>query len=99
MGELVMIVAYVRRARRTLVGVALKEIDVSGWTESEVLGHGRAAAGHGVEHVRIEIVVAAERVDLVSETIASTARAGAEGDGMIVVMPVSKVMHVAGPTP
>jgi len=99
MDELVMVVAYVRRTRRALVGVALRQIDVSGWTESDVLGHGQAAAGHGVEHVRIEIVVPAERADLVSQTIAGTVRAGAEGDGLIVVMPVSHVLHIANTSP
>ncbi len=94
MDSMVMIVAYVRRARRTQVGQALREIVQSGWSESEVIGHGQAAAGHGVEHVRFEVLLPASQEQLCRQAIASAATTGTDGDGIIVTLPVASVESV-----
>lgn len=87
MNEMVMLVAYVRRARRVMVGQALRQLE-SGWSESEVVGHGHAAAGHGVDHVRFEVIVPAARADSCSDAIGRAADTGTDGDGFIVALPV-----------
>jgi nitrogen regulatory protein PII len=88
MTEMIMLVAYVRRARRVMVGQALRQLEQSGWSESEVVGHGYAAGGHGVDHVRFEVIVTAGRAEACTEAIARAADTGADGDGLVVSMPV-----------
>lgn len=88
MNDMVMIVAYVRRARRVQVGQALRELKQPGWSESDVVGHGNAAAGHGVEHVRFEVLVPRGQADACGRAISQAGGTGIEGDGLIVVMPV-----------
>ncbi len=84
---------------------ALLEIGVNGITVSEVKGHGRQQ-GHtelyrGAEYVvdflpkvKIEIVVKAEDVQKVIDTIVEHARTGKIGDGKIFVSPVEKAIRI-----
>ena len=84
---------------------ALNEVGIKGMTISEVKGHGRQK-GHkeiyrGAEYVvdfipkiKIEIVVDAEMVDKVVETIRNAANTGKIGDGKIFVLPIEDVIRV-----
>jgi len=84
---------------------ALKAIGVDGMTVSEVRGHGRQK-GHkevyrGQEYqvdllpkVKIESVIAAERLAEVIHAITSAARTGAIGDGKIFVFDVADVVRI-----
>ncbi len=84
---------------------ALAEIGITGMTVSEVKGYGRQA-GHtelyrGAEYVvdfipkiKIEVVVNAQDVDRVVETIISSARTGKIGDGKIFVTDIEKVIRI-----
>ncbi|MEN8200055.1 MAG: P-II family nitrogen regulator [Thermodesulfobacteriota bacterium] len=84
---------------------ALTEIGIQGMTISEVKGYGRQK-GHteiyrGAEYVvdfipkiNIEIVVAADMVDQVVETIRNAANTGKIGDGKIFVIPVERIVRV-----
>ena len=84
---------------------ALNGIGITGMTISEVKGYGRQK-GHteiyrGAEYVvdfipkvKIEIVVAADLVDLVVDTIKEAAKTGKIGDGKIFVLPVERVVRV-----
>ncbi len=84
---------------------ALYEAGIKGMTISEVKGHGRQK-GHkeiyrGAEYVvdfipkiKIEIIVDAEIVDQVVETIRTAANTGKIGDGKIFVLPVEDVIRV-----
>ena len=84
---------------------ALTAIGVTGMTVTEVKGFGRQK-GHtelyrGAEYVvdflpkiRIETVVADERVDACIEAIVRGARTGKIGDGKIFVTPVERVVRV-----
>ena len=84
---------------------ALNEIGISGMTISEVKGYGRQK-GHrevyrGAEYnvdfnpkVKIELVVVADMVDKVVETIRESALSGKIGDGKIFVLPVEDVLRV-----
>jgi nitrogen regulatory protein P-II 1 len=84
---------------------ALSEAGVSGLTVTEVKGFGRQK-GHtelyrGAEYVvdflpkvKIELVVAADRVDRCIEAITGAARTGKIGDGKIFVSSVEQVIRI-----
>jgi nitrogen regulatory protein P-II 1 len=84
---------------------ALAEIGITGMTVSEVKGYGRQK-GHselyrGAEYVvdflpkvKMEMVVADEQVDAVSEAIINAARTGKIGDGKIFISDVNKIIRI-----
>ncbi len=84
---------------------ALSEIGISGLTVTEVKGFGRQK-GHtelyrGAEYVvdflpkvKIETVVADDRVEAAIEAISKTARTGKIGDGKIFVSPIEQVIRI-----
>jgi len=84
---------------------AMAEIGVQGMTVTEVKGFGRQK-GHteiyrGAEYVvdfipkvKVEIVVEAEMVDKVVETIVNTVKTGKIGDGKIFVLPVDTICRI-----
>lgn len=84
---------------------ALNGIGITGMTISEVKGYGRQK-GHteiyrGAEYIvdfipkmKIEIVVAADLVGQVVDTIRNAANTGKIGDGKIFVLPVERVVRV-----
>jgi len=84
---------------------ALNAIGVNGMTISEVKGFGRQK-GHteiyrGAEYVvdfipkvKVEIVVDADLVDKVIDTVISSTRTGKIGDGKIFVIPVEEAVRV-----
>ncbi|OGQ86207.1 MAG: transcriptional regulator [Deltaproteobacteria bacterium RIFOXYD12_FULL_56_24] len=84
---------------------AMADLGVQGMTITEVKGFGRQK-GHteiyrGAEYVvdfipkvKVEIVVAAEMVDKVVETIVKTVKTGKIGDGKIFVLPVDTICRI-----
>lgn len=84
---------------------ALNDIGIKGITVSEVKGFGRQK-GHtelyrGTEYVvdflpkiKLEIVVKADLVAKVVETIMNVAKTGRIGDGKIFVLPVDEVVRI-----
>ncbi|MHB8809498.1 MAG: P-II family nitrogen regulator [Desulfobulbaceae bacterium] len=84
---------------------ALNGIGIKGMTISEVKGYGRQK-GHteiyrGAEYVidflpklKIEIIVPADQVDQVIETMVAAAKTGKIGDGKIFVLPVERIVRV-----
>ncbi len=84
---------------------ALNGIGIKGMTISEVKGYGRQK-GHteiyrGAEYVvdflpkiKLEIIVDADQVDPVIETVIKAARTGKIGDGKIFVLPVEQIVRV-----
>jgi nitrogen regulatory protein PII len=84
---------------------ALNGIGVKGMTISEVKGYGRQK-GHteiyrGAEYVvdfipkiKIEIVVEADQVNQVVDTIRTAANSNTIGDGKIFVIPVERIVRV-----
>ena len=84
---------------------ALNGIGIKGMTISEVKGYGRQK-GHteiyrGAEYVvdflpkiKMEIIVGADQVDEVIETVVKAARTGKIGDGKIFVLPVEQIVRV-----
>ena len=84
---------------------ALSEVGITGLTVTEVKGFGRQK-GHtelyrGAEYVvdflpkiKIEIIVATERVEAAIEAIIKAAHTGKIGDGKIFVYPVEQVVRI-----
>lgn len=84
---------------------ALNGIGITGMTIVEVKGYGRQK-GHteiyrGAEYVvdfipkiKIEIVVPADQVDEVVDTVRTAANTGKIGDGKIFVLPIERVVRV-----
>ena len=84
---------------------AIKGIGIDGMTVTEVRGHGRQK-GHkevyrGMEYqvdllpkIKLEIVVAAARLDEVITTLIAAARTGKIGDGKIFVYDVAEAIRI-----
>lgn len=84
---------------------ALKAIGVDGMTITEVRGHGRQK-GHkevyrGQEYevdllpkVKVELVVASERLDEIVATLVTSARTGKIGDGKVFVYDVAEAIRI-----
>ena len=97
--------AVIKPFKHDEVREALSDVGISGMTVTEVKGFGRQK-GHtelyrGAEYVvdflpkvKLEIVVADDRVDAAIEAITKAARTGKIGDGKIFVMPVEQVVRI-----
>jgi len=97
--------AIIKPFKLEAVKEALTEIGITGMTVSEVKGYGRQK-GHkemyrGAEYnvdfnpkIKIELVLVAELVEKVVETIRNAANSGKIGDGKIFVIPVERVVRV-----
>ena len=84
---------------------ALKSIGIDGMTVTEVRGHGRQK-GHkevyrGQEYqvdllpkIKLELVVAASRLDEVLRTLTGAARTGKIGDGKIFIFDVAEAIRI-----
>jgi nitrogen regulatory protein P-II 1 len=97
--------AIIQTSKIDPVKDALHEIGVEGMTVLEARGHGRQK-GHtefyrGREYtvdlipkIKIELVVADERVEQVVQTIASAARTGKIGDGKIFLSKIDDAIRI-----
>ncbi len=100
-----LVTAVLKPHRLEEVTSALKDLDVSGLTISEVQGFGRQR-GHtevyrGSEYkvdyvpkVRIDVVCDGADADKVAEVIAASARTGKIGDGKIWITEVSRLVRI-----
>lgn len=100
-----LVTAIVKPFKLDDVKGALTDAGVAGMTVSEVQGFGRQA-GHtevyrGAEYqvdfipkVRIEVLVADDRVDTVVDAIVGAGRTGNIGDGKIWVAPLEQVVRI-----
>ena len=100
-----LIVAVIKPFKLDEVTDALRALDVSGMTISEVRGHGRQR-GHtevyrGAEYtvdyipkVRLEVIVDDPDAEKVANAIVQTARTGKIGDGKLWIMPVETVVRI-----
>jgi len=100
-----LVTAVLKPHRLEDVTSALKELDVSGMTISEVQGFGRQR-GHtevylGAEYevsfvpkVRVDVVCDAADADKVADVIAESARTGKIGDGKIWITEVSRLVRI-----
>jgi nitrogen regulatory protein P-II 1 len=100
-----LVTAIVKPFKLDEVREALAEVGVTGLTVTEVKGFGRQR-GHtelyrGAEYVvdflpkvKIEVVVADDRVEPAVDAIVAAARTGKIGDGKIFVTDVSQVIRI-----
>jgi nitrogen regulatory protein P-II 2 len=100
-----LVTAIIKPFRLDDVRNALSEVGIQGMTVSEVKGFGRQR-GHtelyrGAEYVvdflpkaKIEVAVADDRVDEVTEAIVNSARTGKVGDGKIFVTQLEQVLRI-----
>lgn len=100
-----LVTAVVKPFKLDEVREALAEVGVTGLTVTEVKGFGRQR-GHtelyrGAEYVvdflpkvKIEVVVAEDRVDAAVDAIVAAARTGKIGDGKIFVTDVTQVIRI-----
>ena len=97
--------AIIQPYRLEAVKEALHAINVEGMTVTEVKGFGRQKGlrevYRGMEYqvdflpkVKMEVVTADDKADLIVETIAKSARTGRIGDGKIFVWPVVEVIRI-----
>ncbi|MEM7207369.1 MAG: P-II family nitrogen regulator [Pseudomonadota bacterium] len=99
------VTAIIKPFRLDDVREALSENGINGMTVTEVKGFGRQK-GHtelyrGAEYVvdflpkiKIEVVIADDRVDACIEAVAEAAQTGKIGDGKIFVEPVERVIRI-----
>jgi nitrogen regulatory protein P-II 2 len=100
-----MVVAIIKPFKLDDVREALSEAGVNGITVTEVKGFGRQK-GHtelyrGAEYVvdflpkiKLEVAVADDQVERVTEAILHAAKSGKIGDGKIFVMPLETVIRI-----
>ncbi len=100
-----LISAIIKPYKLDEVREALGEIDLQGMTVTEVKGFGRQR-GHtelyrGAEYVvdflpkvRIDVVLADDRVDEAIEAISKAAHTGKIGDGKIFVQPIEQAIRI-----
>ena len=100
-----LVTAIIKPFKLDDVREALSEIGIAGLTVTEVKGFGRQK-GHtelyrGAEYVvdflpkvKLEVAVANEAVEQVTETIIKTANTGKIGDGKIFVSPLEQVIRI-----
>jgi nitrogen regulatory protein P-II 2 len=100
-----MVVAIIKPFKLDDVREALSEAGVNGITVTEVKGFGRQK-GHtelyrGAEYVvdflpkiKLEVAVADDQVERVTEAILTAAKSGKIGDGKIFVMPLETVIRI-----
>ncbi len=100
-----LITAIIRPFKLDEVREALSQAGVTGITITEVKGFGRQK-GHtelyrGAEYVvdflpkvKVETAVSDDRVDVVIEAIAASAKTGKTGDGKIFVTPIDQVVRI-----
>ena len=100
-----MVIAVIKPFKLDEVRDALTQIGIHGMTVSEVKGYGRQK-GHmeiyrGAEYavnflpkVRMEIVVASDRLEAVIEAIGTAAKTGQIGDGKIFVTPIEQAVRI-----
>jgi len=100
-----LILAVIKPHRLDEVKEALREIGVKGMTSVEAQGFGRQR-GHtevyrGAEYqvdfvpkVQIEVMAEDDQVQLMVDTIMSSARTGKIGDGKIFVLPAEQVYRI-----
>ena len=100
-----LIIAVIQPFKLEEVRAALTDIGIQGLMVSEIQGYGRQS-GHteiyrGAEYtvnfvpkIKLEIVVADEKVTKVVDTISSTAKTGKIGDGKIFVTSVESALRI-----
>lgn len=100
-----MIIAYFRTRMRDAVVDRLRKLKVPGASLSTVEGFGHEAGPGGertydeavspyVTKLKLEVVCSDDRVDEITEAIATYGQTGRRGDGKIFVLPVHRALDI-----
>ena len=99
------VVAIIKPFKLTDVHDALHAVGIHGLTVYEAKGHGHQKGhseiyrsveyvAHYLSKLRVEVIVANERVEDVVAAISAAARTGQTGDGKIYIQAVEKVLRI-----
>ncbi|HQT24991.1 MAG: P-II family nitrogen regulator [Burkholderiales bacterium] len=92
------VTAVIRTGVLERVEQRLQELGVHGICVTSVKGHGEYADFYSRDcmttHARVEIFTSAERADDVVQAIMEAAYTGVKGDGIVAVLPVSKLYRI-----
>lgn len=92
------VTAIIRRQALQPVEQRLREMGVKGVTVTSVRGYGEYAnlfhRSWMVPHLRLEIFTDTGRARIIAEAILSAAHTGAEGDGLVAILPVDEIYRV-----
>lgn len=76
----------------------LKQANVPGISISHVEGYGEYKTFYRqdkmVQHIQVKVFISKERATEIAELILEAAHTGAEGDGIVAVIPVESVYHI-----
>lgn len=97
--------AIIRPQKLTETIKGLKQLGVTGFTVSQVVGRGKQKDTKGVYRgrnyqvtlhpkVKLEIVLSDHMVDLTIKTIVESAQTGEDGDGKIYVYPILEAYNI-----
>jgi nitrogen regulatory protein P-II 1 len=96
--ELKKIIAIIRSGLLKDVEGRLKKIGVRGLTVTRVKGYGEEKAIWAQdwlgEHARIEIFADKIKADAIAAAIMEVAHTGAQGDGIVCILPVEKIFRI-----
>lgn len=92
------VTAIIRCGMLEKVEQRLKEIGVPGVSVTQVKGYGEYTNFYTRDwmstHARVEIFTFASLADSIVQAVMDAAHTGVEGDGMVAVLPVSKVYRI-----
>ena len=92
------VIAIIRENKLRGVEERLKDLQVGGISVTRGAGYGEYAnllsQDWCVTHARLEIYCEASRADVIMQAIMDEAHTGAEGDGIIVVIPVERMYRI-----
>lgn len=94
----VKVVAIIRPDVLEKVESSLKEGSVPGVSITHVEGYGEYANFYRkdrmVQHIQVEVFIAATRATEIADLIMTSAHTGADGDGIVAIIPVDSVYHI-----
>lgn len=94
--DIVLIIAFIRTEQRVPVEAAIRDLELTGWSESISTGHGRASEVD--KRLRLEIMVPADRAAECSAAIVRAAHTGKDGDGFVLTVPVLGIERISNLT-
>lgn len=99
--ELALVVAIIRSLALDATEIALERVGVRGITVFRGKGFGEHPIAHDIlsrdwaaDAVKIEIYAPSDQVDRIATAIIDAARTGSSGDGIVAILPVTRVLSV-----
>lgn len=94
----VKIVAIIRPDMLEKVEESLQQSTVPGVSIMPIQGYGEYANFYRqdrlVQHIQVEVFIAKKRATEIAELVMQAAHTGADGDGIVAIIPVDSVYHI-----